>query len=233
MIYAQLLAGGKGTRMGNVKMPKQFLMLNDKPIIIHTLEKFILESRFDVILVSCPQEWIEHTKSIINRFINDSRVVVIVGGAERNETLMNGIAYIEENFGVNDDDVLITHDAVRPFITKRIIDDNIEMVKKHTAVDTVIPAIDTIVKGTEDAITEIPVRELMFQGQTPQSFNIKVLEKCYKALSEDEKVILSDSCKICLLAGEKVKMVRGENFNIKITTPYDLKIANATVEGRD
>lgn len=232
MIYAQILAGGKGTRMGNTKMPKQFLPLNDKPIIIHTLEKFVLEDQFDAILVVCPKDWVSHTTDLINRYIKDDRVKVVVGGSERNETLMNGIKYIEENYGLHDDDVLVTHDAVRPFITRRIIKENIAKVLECGAADTVIPAIDTIVQAKDDSVTEIPVRDYMYQGQTPQSFNIKQLVAAYDQLSDEQKSLLSDSCKIVLLAGKKVELVRGETSNFKITTPFDLKVANAVVEGR-
>ena len=232
MIYAQILAGGKGTRMGNVPMPKQFLTLADKPILIHTIEKFTLDSRFDAILVVCPADWLSHTQDLISKYITDDRVKVVAGGQERNETLMKGIAYIHETFGSHDDDVIVTHDAVRPFITQRIINDNIEAVLKAAAVDTVVPAIDTIVAGTEERVADIPVRSMMYQGQTPQSFNIKTLVASYNALTDEQKQSLSDSCKICLLAGQPVTMVRGENFNFKITTPYDLRVAAALVEKR-
>ncbi|MDV7718990.1 D-ribitol-5-phosphate cytidylyltransferase [Pediococcus ethanolidurans] len=232
MIYAQILAGGKGTRMGNTAMPKQFLPLGSKPILIQTIEKFVLEKRFNAIIVVCPSDWLTHTKDLISKFIKDSRVVVITGGSERNDTLMNGITYIEKTFGLHDDDVVVTHDAVRPFITQRIIDDNINAVMAHTAVDTVVPAIDTIVRGENEQVNEIPIREYMYQGQTPQSFNIKKLKKAFNQLTTEQKEILSDSCKICLLAGEEVHIVRGEVSNIKITTPYDLKIARAIVEKR-
>ncbi|AVK60392.1 2-C-methyl-D-erythritol 4-phosphate cytidylyltransferase [Lactobacillus sp. CBA3605] len=232
MIYAQILAGGKGTRMGNVPMPKQFLSLADKPILIHTIEKFVLESRFDAILVVCPADWLSHTQDLVSKYVHDERVHVVTGGSERNETLMKGISYIRENYGSHDDDVVVTHDAVRPFITQRIINDNIEAVLKNPAVDTVVPAIDTIVQGAENQIEDIPVRSKMYQGQTPQSFNIKTLVDSYAALSAAQKETLSDSCKICLLAGQPVTMVRGENFNFKITTPYDLRVATALVETR-
>ncbi|MFM9745551.1 2-C-methyl-D-erythritol 4-phosphate cytidylyltransferase, partial [Streptomyces brasiliscabiei] len=91
------------------------------------------------------------------------------------------------------------HDAVRPFITQRTINDNIEAALEHPAVDTVVPAIDTIVQGTEGKIDDIPVRSTMYQGQTPQSFNIKTLVESYNALTDAQKETLSDSCKICLL----------------------------------
>ncbi|KGL37746.1 2-C-methyl-D-erythritol 4-phosphate cytidylyltransferase [Listeria newyorkensis] len=233
MIYAQILAGGKGTRMGNVSMPKQFLSLNGKPIIVHTVEKFILNNRFDKIIISSPKEWINHAEDNIKKYISDDRVVVIEGGTDRNETIMNGIRYIESNFGLTDDDVIITHDAVRPFLTHRIIEENIDAALETGAVDTVIEAIDTIVESSNhDFITDIPVRDHMYQGQTPQSFNIKKLYSHYQDLSADEKQILTDACKICLLAGDRVKLVKGEIFNIKITTPYDLKVANAIIQER-
>ncbi|VDG19432.1 IspD/TarI family cytidylyltransferase [Lactiplantibacillus mudanjiangensis] len=233
MIFAQILAGGKGTRMGHVQMPKQFLTLADKPILIHTVEKFVLESRFEAILIVCPPAWLAHTQAIVKRYLHDDRVKVVTGGADRNDTLMHGIAYLQENYDLTDDDVVITHDAVRPFITQRIIADNITAVLNHSAVDTVVPAIDTIVEGEDEAILNIPIREAMYQGQTPQSFNIKTLVKAYDQLTTAQKATLSDSCKICLLAGEDVHLVRGENFNFKITTPYDLKVATALVETRD
>lgn len=233
MIYAGILAGGKGTRMGNVNMPKQYLPLKGKPIIVHTIEKFILNDRFEKIIIATPKDWINHTQDIIKKYIFDSRVIVIEGGTDRNETIMNGIRYVEKEFGLNEDDIIVTHDAVRPFITHRIIEENIDMALEFGSVDTVIPAVDTIVESTNhDFITDIPVRGNIYQGQTPQSFNMKTIQKHYNNLTDDEKQILTDACKICLLAGEKVKLVNGGISNIKITTPYDLKVANAIVQER-
>ena len=233
MIYAQILAAGKGSRMGNVSMPKQFLTIKNKPILIHTLESFILIEEFDKIIVSCPELWIEHTQDIIKKYLSDDRIEVVKGGKERNDTLMNSIKFIEDNYGLNDDDVIISHDAVRPFVTRRILKENIEKVQQCKAVDTVIPAVDTIVMGQDGLVTEIPVRELMYQGQTPQSFNIKAFIESYEKLSDEQKSVLSDSCKIILLSGQEVGMVQGETYNIKITTPYDLKVANTIVEERE
>ncbi|MBE6185213.1 MAG: D-ribitol-5-phosphate cytidylyltransferase, partial [Bacillus sp. (in: Bacteria)] len=110
MIYAEILAGGKGTRMGNVNMPKQFLSLNNKPILIHTLEKFILNPDFEKIIVVTPREWINYSKDIIFKFIGkNDRIVVVEGGQDRNESIMSGINYIETNFGIFDDDYIVTH----------------------------------------------------------------------------------------------------------------------------
>lgn len=231
MIIAQIMAGGIGKRMGNTPLPKQYLMLGSKPIIIHTIEKFVLHDEFDMILISVPEEWITYTQDILGKYgIQDSRIAVISGGAERNDTLDNALKYAEQHGATAADDLLITHDAVRPFITHRIIKENIEALANYEAVDTVIPATDTIVQGENDELTAIPVRDLMYQGQTPQSFRIGSLKESLAKLSIPERQKLSDSAKIMLLDGKKIKMVMGELANMKITTPYDLKIAKAIIE---
>ncbi|NLJ19255.1 2-C-methyl-D-erythritol 4-phosphate cytidylyltransferase [Globicatella sulfidifaciens] len=234
MIYAEILAGGKGTRMGNINMPKQFISIGNVPIIIHTIEKFLLNDKFEKIIVVSLKEWINYTKDIIKKYIGENdRIVVVEGGSDRNESIMSGIKYVEKTYGLNDEDIIVTHDSVRPFLTHRIIEENIENALKYGAVDTAIEAVDTIIQSTDggEFIDNIPVRDTMFQGQTPQSFNIKKLKQHYESLSSDEKLILTDACKIFSLKGEKVKIVRGELFNIKITTPYDLKVANAILQG--
>jgi len=232
MIYAEILAGGSGTRMGNTDKPKQFLMLGNKPIIIHTLEQFLMNPSIDEVLVIVPKIWMEFSKDIINSFIADTtKIVVIEGGSTRNETIMNGCRYIEKTHGINDDDIILTHDSVRPFVNQRIINDNIKKMEQYVAVDTIIPAADTIVESLDgEVITSIPVRNNFYQGQTPQSFKIKDLMSVYKDLTDDEKQILTDACKIFVLKGLDVGIVEGEAYNIKITTMYDLKVANAIVE---
>lgn len=232
MYFAQIMAGGIGKRMGNTPMPKQFLMLGHKPIIIHTLEKFIMHPDFEKIIVSCPVMWIQHAKDTIKKYLDDKRIVVIEGGKERNDTLMAAINYIESNYTVTDEDVLVTHDAVRPFVTRRIIEDNIEASNTYGAVDTGVPAFDTIVRVLNDEVADIPNRDELYQGQTPQTFKINVFKECYNQLSEEQKLILPDSCRVCFLAGVKVAMVQGEESNMKVTTPHDLKIANALLEER-
>jgi len=233
MIYAEILAGGKGTRMGNTDMPKQFLMLGSKPIIIHTIEQFMVSAKFGKIIVCCPKDWISYMSDLLDKYLPNSDINVVVGGSTRNETIMNGCKFIEENYGLNDDDIIVTHDAVRPFVTQRIIKDNIDALKDCNAVDTVIPAVDTIVESINGSeISNIPNRAYMYQGQTPQSFNIKKLMSVYNSLKEDEKEILTDACKIFSMKNEKVRIVDGETYNIKITNIHDLKIANAILMER-
>jgi len=227
MNYAGILAGGKGTRMGKTDLPKQFLMLGEKPIIIHTIEQFIVADKIDHIVVAVPENWINYTQDIIEKYCKDDRISVIKGGKERSDTIFNICNYINETFDVTKDDIIVTHDAVRPFITQRIIKDNIEKCQEFGAVDTVIPATDTIVEAKDNTvISNIPVRDNMYQGQTPQSFSILEFMEVSNKLTEEEKEILTDACKIYVLKGKKVGLVKGELYNMKITTMYDLKMAN-------
>lgn len=235
MIYGEILAGGSGTRMGNTEMPKQFLMLGDRPIIIHTIEQFLINQSFSKIIVCCPKEWISHAEDLLEKYnIDTDRVDITAGGTTRNETIINGCKLIEEKYGLTDKDIIVTHDAVRPFVNQRILDDNIKLAKKFDAVDTVVPAIDTIVYSKDGKlITEIPDRKECYQGQTPQTFNIKKLMELFGSLTKKEKEILTDGCKIFSLKGENVGLVDGEIYNIKLTTLYDLKIARAIIMGKD
>lgn len=225
MNFGGILAGGKGTRMGKTDLPKQFLMLGEKPIIIHTIEQFLVSPAIDEIVVGVPENWIDYTKDIIEKYCKDDRIHVIQGGKNRNGTIMNICKYICENFK-DKDNIIVTHDAVRPFVTQRIIKENVEICKKIGAADTVISASDTIVESKDgEIISNIPIRSQMYQGQTPQSFNVEEFIKQYESLTEDEKEILTDATKTYVLKGKKVGLVAGEPYNMKITTKYDLKLA--------
>ena len=231
MIYACILAGGIGSRMGNEK-PKQYINIGDKPIILHTIEKFCLCSEFEEILILCPKDWIEYTKGLIKKHIgSDNSIKVILGGDTRNETIMNAIRYIEKSGNLDEDTIVVTHDAVRPFVTYRIIEDNIKAAKEFGACDTVIPATDTIVESTDgNSVSSIPNRASLYQGQTPQCFKALKLKELYESLEESEKAILTDAAKIFVIKGETVSLVRGENSNIKITYPYDLTVAESLLK---
>ena len=141
---------------------------------------------------------------------------------------MNAVAYIEARGDFNDDTVVVTHDSVRPFVTHRILEENIRYAREYGACDTVIPATDTIVESLDgESISQIPDRRYMYQGQTPQSFRVKMLRDEYESLTKEEKEILTDASKIMVLKGHHVHLVRGEVFNIKITYPYDVTVAKA------
>lgn len=234
MVYAEILAGGKGTRMNSADMPKQYLDISGKPIFIYTLEAFLSNPRVDKIIICCPKAWIEHTQKEIKKYVGDTNdIYVVEGGTTRNDTILNGCYFIKEKFGLNEEDIVLTHDAVRPFVSQTIINQNIDETFRYGAVDTVIEATDTIVHSVDHKfITDIPIRGEMYQGQTPQTFKVGMLIDFLESLNEDEKTILTDACKALVLKGYQVGLVPGEINNIKITTQYDLKIAKWLMQER-
>lgn len=230
MQFAAILAGGSGVRMGNPDKPKQFFFLGDKPILVHTLEKFCAAGCFDKVLVLTPATWVKQTRDIVAKHCPQyvDQVEVIAGGAERNDTIMNAIAHFEKECGADELSIIVTHDAVRPFVSLRIIEENVAAAREHGACDTVIPATDTIVESLDGAtISAIPNRSALYQGQTPQSFNMAELKRTLESLTEEERSILTDACKAFVLRGKPVALVRGDVENMKITYPQDLRIAEA------
>lgn len=228
--FAAILAGGAGTRMGNPDKPKQFFMLGSKPVLAHTIEKFCVSAAFDKVLVLCPEQWLRQTNDLVQRFCSPytENILVTAGGITRNDTVMNAVNAIEEQYLVDEETVIVTHDAVRPFVSHRIIQENLDAVKSCYACDTVIPATDTIVESLDgNTISSIPKRSDLYQGQTPQSFNLLKLKKLMTSLSEDEKAILTDACKIFVLRGQEVRLVMGDPTNMKITYPQDMRLAQA------
>ena len=230
MVFGAILAGGTGTRMG-VDKPKQFLMLGEKPIIIHTIEKFLLCDKIDHIYVGIHPDWIDYAQDLLDKYIKiEKRIELVPGGIDRNSTIFNIVDAIEKTYGEDDEHIIVTHDSVRPFVTLRIIEENIEAAKEYGACDTVVGAIDTIVVSEDgEVISGIPDRRKMFQGQTPQSFKMSMIKNMYYDLTEDEKAILTDACKICCVRDVPVKLEKGEVSNIKITTIDDMKMAQAMI----
>ena len=170
MIFGAILAGGVGSRMHMADMPKQFLPLGDKPILIHTLEKFLTCSRFETVYIGTHADWINYTEDLVGKYVPHARgrVRVVCGGENRNETIQNIIAALETDYGPDDDHIIVTHDAVRPFVTLRMLEENIDQALQWGAVDTVTPAVDTIVVSGDGAtIRDIPDRKQMYQGAVP------------------------------------------------------------------
>ena len=232
-VFGVVLAGGIGSRMGNEEKPKQFMEVGKKPIIIHTIEKFVVQPQFERVIVLSPKAWLNYTKDVIRKYISEKdKIDVIEGGATRNDTIMNAISHIEKLYGMDEETIIVTHDSVRPFVTHRILEENIRYAKETGACDTVIPATDTIVESADhEVISNIPDRSRMYQGQTPQSFKAWKLRSVFEALTSEEKQILTDACKILVLKGEKVHLVQGEVSNIEITYPHDLRVAEAILGG--
>ena len=233
MIFGAVLAGGIGSRMNMADMPKQFLMLGSKPIVIHSVEKFLMCSRFDKIYIGVHPDWVLHMRDLLEKYnLDTERLICVPGGTDRNSTLFNIINNIKENYGNDDDNIIVTHDSVRPFVTSKIIEENIDAALNFGACDTVVSATDTIVMSENGrVISSVPNRKFMYQGQTPQSFKVNLLSDLYNDLSDEEKTTLTDACTICVVRNYPVHLVEGSVSNFKITTVPDYKIAQAMVGG--
>lgn len=232
-IYGVICAGGIGTRMGE-GIPKQFLMLKEKPVIIYSVEKFIENKDIEKLIIAVAPDYISKTKEVVEQNITNKdrdRVIVIEGGDERNKTIMNAIDWLEKSSLLDEETIIVTHDAARPFVSDRMISENIETAIKYGAATTAIPSTDTILSSDDgDKVNQVLDRSKLYNVQTPQSFRAKELRKLYNLLSEDEKKILTDATRIYINKGHDVKIVRGENTNMKITFPEDMEIASAIVK---
>lgn len=230
MVYAAILAGGSGMRMGG-SMPKQFLSVGDIPIIIRSIQVFIDSGSVDRIFVAVSEDYYDYTTELIEKYIGKKNITVVVGGKNRNGTLLNVLREIEN---ISDNDVILTHDAVRPFIDKRIIDENIKAAIEYGACNTVVPAVDTILRSSDGKFIEsVPVRSEIFHAQTPQSFNAVKLLSLYEKLNDDEMEKFTDSCSVFLAAGEKVFLVTGDRNNIKLTYPEDMERAENIIKCKE
>ncbi len=215
---AIILAGGKGVRLGEER-PKQFLKIAGKKVIEHTLEVF--EGHPDiheVAVVSNPLH-IADVEEIakLNGFTKLKKI--LNGGAERYDSSLSAInAYKDED--VN----LIFHDAVRPLVNHRIISDCIEALDSYNAVDVAIKTTDTIISVQDSLIRDIPNRNLLYNGQTPQAFYIETIRKAYELALQDPEFKATDDCGVVkrYLPEEKIYVVQGEQFNMKLTYKEDI-----------
>ena len=235
MVYAAVLAGGVGKRMQRNDLPKQFLPLGKKCVLTHTTERFIINPNIHKVLVAVPKDWLTYTQNLFsNDYVlnnNAGKIEIVPGGSDRNASLMAVVNSIEMKNKIADDDIIVSHDAVRPFITQRIINENIDECIKYGAVNTVFPISDTpVVSEDGETIMEIPVRSKVFLSQTPQTFNIRLLKEVYASLTDPEKNILTDACKMFVIKHKTVRMVMGESCNLKITTPFDYIVASAFIK---
>lgn len=227
MICAAMLAGGIGSRLKQ-GTPKQFVKINNKPILVHSIEIFLKVVEFDRIIVSSPKEYINKTKEMMeDYFPHNDKIVVIEGGATRNGTILNSIQYMK-NQNCEKDSILVTHDASRIFVTEELIKDSIKYAIEVGASSPVIPAIDVIFESKEEGkLTNIPLRKNLYHSQTPQSFNIDKFLKIYEDLSQDEITKLDEAMMLFFLRDADVKLFPGDSGNFKITRPFDIVVAES------
>ena len=231
-LYFMILAGGVGSRMKSPELPKQYLKIDSVPILIRTVRNFIDFGSFRAGVICCPVDWVEYTKALLLEYkISTEEVFVVPGGKNRNSSVQNGCLFLNENFNVNEDDVILTHDAVRPFINPQIIRDNISAVDEVGAANTVMPVYDSIIRSvsSEGSFDNLKRNEL-FRVQTPQSFKLTELSNVINSLSEEELEAFTDVASIFNDRGYPVKLVEGSDYNIKITTPFDMAVADSIIE---
>ena len=219
MNIAVILAGGSGSRFGR-DLPKQFLKVAGKKVIEHTIDVFEHNDLIDEIAVVTQPEYIADVEQlVVNNHYRKVRKI-LVGGKERYHSSLSAInAYTE------DTDNLIFHDAVRPLVNDRIINDCIEALKEYDAVDVAIPVADTIIQVDDtDCINAIPTRSLLRSGQTPQCFKRGVINRAYEIAMQDPNFVTTDDCGVVrkYLPETPVYVVKGEVFNMKITYKEDL-----------
>lgn len=221
MNIAMILGAGSGTRMGNVSTPKQFLNVYNKPLIVHTIESFEVHDDIDMIVVVTNKEYIDQVKMYVKQFDLSKVKYVVEGGDSRQKSVFHGLEKIKEF--AKDDDLIIIHDAARPLISKRIISDNIKFGHEYKAVDTVIPSADTIIVSLDNKIiNDVPLRKNLYLGQTPQSFEFKLIYETHLWAKENNILDASDDCQLVMKNGLDVHLVNGDKMNFKITTFDDL-----------
>lgn len=236
MIYGAILAGGVGSRVKSANIPKQFIELNGKPVIAYTIENMLRVTRFDEIYIAVHGEWLGYMEQIIADYIPEeqqSKVRLTTGGKERLDSIRNVTDAICKEHAVGEQDVIIIHDAARPFVTEKILNDSIDCAMAHGAVVAALPASDTIihsVNGTE--VSDIPNRSIVYHGQAPDSFNLKLFLDMQATLSEEQKAVITGTSQICTLNGVVLHMVEGDSINFKITTDSDLLIAENIIKNK-
>lgn len=230
MNIAIILAAGSGTRMGNASKPKQFLMIYNKPLIVHTIEAFEMHDEIDYLLVVTNKEYIDEVKVYTKQFDLSKVRYIIEGGASRQESVYKAIMFLK-GLNIDDDDNIIIHDAARPLISQNIISDNVKACSTFGAVDTVIPSSDTIIRSIDNAtIDSIAKRSELFLGQTPQSFKFKIILEAHEHAKRVGNNLATDDCRLVLDIGKKIHLVNGSKLNFKITTFDDLMILKALLK---
>jgi 2-C-methyl-D-erythritol 4-phosphate cytidylyltransferase len=221
-VFAIILSAGIGERI-NSHVPKQFMKVSGKTLLEHTIEAFENNKNIDEIIIVTHPEFRSLTEEIVLRNKYKKIREILNGGETRRESSSIGVNAIED-----ENSKVLIHDAVRPFISDRIINECVQALDKYDAVDVAIPSPDTIIKTDDSKLIEsIPIRKYMMRGQTPQAFKAGVIKKAHLLASEDTGFEVTDDCSVVLkykLA--EIFVVNGEERNIKVTYPEDIYLAD-------
>lgn len=225
-----IIAGGVGVRMG-ASIPKQFIMVDDKPIIIYTLEVFQNHPNIDAIIVVCVNEWQEILGSYVKQYNLDKVCSIVPGGKNGQASIKNGLVEAKR-LGFDDNDIVLIHDAIRPMVDDNIISDNIVKSESYGNATTVVPCTTVVLKKSdnENYSESVVDRDDLYLTQTPQAFKLgDILNAHYEA----EKRGIDNSVASCALyteLGKKVYYSIGSETNIKLTRPGDVEIFEALLK---
>lgn len=230
---AIIFAGGSGARMGS-GLPKQFIEVNGKPIIIHTLDIFEEHPSIDRIYIACKEDYITKLQKYVQKFFVSKVAGIVAGGATGQDSIYNALsAAAAENPA---DSVVLIHDGVRPCITSEVIDDALECVKKHGSAVTCTPLFETpVISKSGTTVDEVPPRKELFTAQAPQCFYLGEVMAAHHKMRETNPGYegIVDTCTLMKKSGKHVAIVEGNRGNIKVTTPEDLYTFRAMIQYRE
>ncbi|SNB47678.1 2-C-methyl-D-erythritol 4-phosphate cytidylyltransferase [Geobacter sp. DSM 9736] len=225
-VIAVVPAAGMGKRMG-AGFNKQYLQLSGKPILAHTLTAMQNARIIDTIYLVIPAEEISYCREqVVERYALDKVREIVPGGAERQHSVLNGLRAIS---GAADDDVILIHDGVRPFVPLRVIEEAVSVAAKHDGALVAVPAKDTIKVVVKGVVRETPPRETLWLAQTPQAFRYRIIRAAHETAAA-EGFLGTDDASLVERAGGAVHVVLGDYRNIKITTPEDMRLAEAFLD---
>ncbi|NOZ62950.1 MAG: 2-C-methyl-D-erythritol 4-phosphate cytidylyltransferase [Calditrichaeota bacterium] len=213
-----IAGGGRGTRMASA-VAKQFLEIQGKPILFYTLKKFEQSSAIDNIVLTAPADSVGRVRDIVEKFHISKIRAIVAGGNSRQESVGNGLKKVSE-----ETTLVAIHDAVRPFVSERHIRSVVEAARENDAAILAVPVKDTVKIAVEGEIRATPDRRDMWLAQTPQVFSRQLIIRAYRRAAE-ENFIGTDDASLAERLGVTVRIVEGSYANIKITTPFDLEIA--------
>lgn len=219
---ALILAGGSGSRIGG-ELPKQFVQLNDKPVIAHTIDRFETHPQIHHICIVTNPEFRDLTQSIVRGGSYKKVVSILNGGALRMQSSYTGVLAADPQVYEN----VLIHDAARPFVSKQIIDHMLESLGHYPAVNVALPSPDTIIEiDAQNFIKSVPDRSVLRRVQTPQGFKLTLIREAHRLAQEQQIDDATDDCSLILkFSLSPIYVIEGSPFNIKITYPQDLLLA--------
>lgn len=226
--FVILLAGGIGKRM-QTDIPKQFITVEGKPIIVHTVERFQRNPKIEKIVVVCIPEWMDHLRNLVELYALTKVHWIIEGGNTGHDSIRNGVFFLQDK--IDPDDFIIVHDAVRPILPQKAIDAVIRVAHEKGNASSSIVCHPPIVY-TEDfvsGITDID-REHAMLTASPQAFRYGLALKCYEKAEEENRHDFTFTSSLLIHCGERVYFAKGTTSNIKITTKEDLALLGALLK---